>query len=160
MISSNMMNTTKRGASVTFGLFGTAQTHDMTFLKGIEACCTLRLLEDSFCWHALGRKDKVCAYHQDHYFSFYDPILRDLGYFPGPAMWHSAPESVSNALRDAHGERAILCGGPNRNNDYGAKEAGCASLNDLRMDQQAWTMRASGLPSQLIRTIRGGGAPA
>ena len=81
----------------------------------------------------------VRAYHQDQYFSICDPILRDLGYFPGPAVWHSAPESVSNALRDAHGERAILCGGPNRNDDYGAKEAGCASLNDLRMDQQATT---------------------
>ena len=89
-------------------------------------------------WNALGRKDMVRAYHQDHHFSIYDPIFRDLNYFPGPAMWHSAPEIVSNSLRDAIGERAILCGGPNRN-DPGAKEAGCAPLNDLKIDQQATT---------------------
>ena len=60
-------------------------------------------------------------------------------------MWHSAPESVSNLLRDGIGERAILCGGPNRNSNFGAKEAGCASLNDLQVDQQATT---SGLDSE------------
>ncbi len=56
-------------------------------------------------WNASGRKDMVRAYHQDHYVSIYDPILRDLNYFPGPAMWHAAPERVSDYLRDAVGER-------------------------------------------------------
>ena len=89
-------------------------------------------------WHALGRKEMVRAHHVDHYFSIYHPILRNLDCFPGPAMWHTAPEMVSDWLRDAVGDRAILCGGPGRGN-RGAKDAGCASLNDPKMDQQATT---------------------
>ena len=64
-------------------------------------------------------------------------------------MWHAAPESVSNLLREGIGERAILCGGPTRNIIFGAKEAGCASLNDLQVDQQAIT---SGLDSESLWT--------
>ncbi len=43
----------------------------------------------------------------------------------------------------------MLCGGPDRNTNYGAKEAGCASLNDLRVDQQATT---SGLDLESLWT--------
>ena len=70
-------------------------------------------------WHALGRKEMVRAHHVDHYFSIYHPILRNLDCFPGPAMWHTAPEMVSDWLRDAVGDRpsfvvgqVVLTGAP------------------------------------------------
>ncbi len=45
-------------------------------------------------WNRLGRRDRVTVKHCDHFFSIYDPILRSLGLFPGPCMWHAAPETV------------------------------------------------------------------
>ncbi len=42
-------------------------------------------------WIGLGRKDKVTAHHADHYLSIYSQILRDFGYYPGPAMYHTPP---------------------------------------------------------------------
>ncbi len=54
-------------------------------------------------WNRLGRRDRATTKHCDHFFSIYDPILRSLGLFPGPCMWHAAPETVSNLLRDGAG---------------------------------------------------------
>ncbi len=88
-------------------------------------------------WSVLGRYDKVTANHQDHLFSIYSPIVRSSGLFPGPCAWQTTPEPVSDILRDGKGERALLCGGPNRNRDRGAKEFGCASLNDVSIGLQA-----------------------
>ncbi len=89
-------------------------------------------------WKALGSKGRVDAHHADHNLPIYSPILRNLGFFPGPAMYRTAPELVSDKLRDAHGDRSILCGGPGRANP-GAEETGFASPNDPKIEMQATT---------------------
>ena len=89
-------------------------------------------------WKALGRKDMVRACHADNYLPIYSSILRNLNFFPGPTIHHTAPQRVSDWLRDAHGDRAVLCGGPGRDNP-GAKETGFASLNDPKIETQATT---------------------
>ncbi len=98
-------------------------------------------------WSVLGRYDCVSANHQDHLFSICSPIVRSSLLCPGPCAWHATPEPVSDILRDGMGERALLCGGPNRNWDRGAKEFGCASLNDVTIDLQA---SRSGLDSESV----------
>ncbi len=70
----NMMNTT-RGASVTFDLFGTAQTHAMTFLKRMEACYTLRLLEDTFAGTRWGGKIRFVHITRIIIFPFTTPFF-------------------------------------------------------------------------------------
>jgi len=90
-------------------------------------------------WDELGARDHVLAKHQLHHFSPYSPILRSLGFYPGPCAWHSTTERVSTLLQSGEGVRALMCGGPKRMQDRGSKESGCASLNDVAIGNQAST---------------------
>ncbi len=88
-------------------------SHVWPIWDGLKDCSALDLTErngsvsyaKAVCghidYHALGRKDMVTAHPMDHYLSIFSPILRDLGLYPGPAIYHNAPEWVSDNLRDA-----------------------------------------------------------
>ena len=106
------------------------RTHGVLFIKPVGGEVN---------WDQLGKRDHFLAKHQTHHFSPFSPILRSLGLYPGPCAWHSTTERVSSLLRDGEGARGLLCGGPKRSVDYGVKECGCASLNDVAIGYQAST---------------------
>ncbi len=97
MATPNMMLTTKRGGI----------GHILPIWDGSDACrdisernggvLYIKAIGGHINWNALGRKDMVRAYHQDHHFSIYDPIFRDLNYFPGPLSGRLAGLALGRA---------------------------------------------------------------
>ncbi len=139
----NMTSTTgqggiKRHAWPVWGGVSDCSASDLTERNG--GMLYIKAVGGHIDWIVLGRKEKVTAHHADHYLSIRSPILRDLGYYPGPAVYHAAPELVSDNLRDNAGnDRAILCGRPGlgKPGSERHKETGLASLNGPKIHTQA-----------------------